>query len=111
MNYLQLFAHAGETHETIVESTSHALAWYVQLPLFLLAVAGLYALSRVLFKTKSTAFLVDAFILLIAGFGLYKVAPVVSATAITIGMTTTLLVTLIGLGAESREFAKKKAAK
>lgn len=102
-----LFAHAGEVHETVVESTAHTLAWYIQLPLFLLVTAGFFALSRLVFKKKSTAFLVTAFVLLIAGFGLYAVAPVISATAITIGMATTLLVTLVGLGEESRDEKKK----
>lgn len=100
MNNPLIFAHAGESHETVVESTSNALAWYIQLPLFLIVVAGLFALMQLIFKKKSTAFLVTAFALLIAGFGLYSVAPIVSATSITIGMATTLLVTLVGLGSE-----------
>lgn len=108
MNITTLFAHAGESHESVVESTSHALAWYVQLPVFLIAVAGLFALSQLIFKKKSTAFLITAFALLIAGFGLYAVAPIISATAITIGMATTLLVTLVGLGAEEQAKPRRK---
>ncbi len=97
---ISTFAHAGEIHETAVETTAHALAWYVQLPLAIFIVAGFYALLRLVIKSTANALLILSLLLLIAGFTLFSVAPLVSATAITVGMVITLLVTLVGLGQE-----------
>jgi hypothetical protein len=107
LNFIAQFAHAGEVHESPVESASHALAWYGQLAMFLVLLLVVYTVVNMVFKKKSTALLITATLLLMVGFGLYAVAPVVSATAITIGMVTTLLVTLVGLGDSSTAERKK----
>ena len=105
---INVFAHANEIHESAIETSVHALAWYVQLPLALFVGAGVFALPQLLIKNKATALLVMSFLLLVTGFGLFSLAPLVSATAITIGMVITLLVTLVGLGATPEKHAKTK---
>ncbi|HMT19196.1 MAG TPA: hypothetical protein PKD15_04130 [Candidatus Saccharibacteria bacterium] len=93
-----LFAHGGEIHSSAIESSAHALSWYIQLPLFCLIMIGIYSLLQLLIKQRSTLFLILASILLITGFATYSVAPVISVTSITVGMASTLVITLIGLG-------------
>ncbi len=106
-----IFAHADEIHESAIESSVHALAWFVQLPLAIFVGAGIFALLHLLVKKQSTALLVMSLLLLITGFGLFAVAPLVSATAITVGMIITLLVTLVGLGAEVEPQKSLKTSK
>ena len=98
-----LFAHAGEVHDSALETTAHSLAWYIQLPIFLLALFGVFSILRMVLKDAQKASLITATLLLILGFGLFKIAPVVSATAITLGLITTLLTTLIDLGTDKKE--------
>lgn len=96
-----LFAHGGEIHDSTIESSAHALAWYIQIPLFIFIMVGVYSLLQLLIKQKSTLYLVIAFILLIVGFSTYELAPAISVMSITIGMAMTLLLTLLGLGNNS----------
>ena len=102
MNIPTLLAHAGESHESTLEATAHEIAWFIQLPLFLLAVAGFFSIIYMITKKRETATLMTAFVLLFAGFGLFQVSPIVSATAITLGLVSTLFITLVGLGSEEK---------
>ena len=95
------FAHAGESHATTAEATAHELGWYIQIPLFIVALFAVLAITYFLTKKRDTTLLFTSLLLLIAGFGLFRIAPIVSATAITLGLIATLFVTLIGLGSES----------
>lgn len=95
---IHIIAHAGETHESELVATAHELAWYVQLPLFVLLMAVFASVVWLISKKTDVTILTTSFVLLIAGFGLYQIAPLLSILAITAGLITTLLVTLLGLG-------------
>ena len=93
-----VFAHSGEEHSSTIESVAHELAWYIQLPIFIISVLVLGYLVWLLTKKQDTTVLIMATILLIAGFACFSVAPLISILSISLGMTATLFVTLIGLG-------------
>jgi len=93
-----IFAHAGEVHETTVETIAHELAWYIQLPIFIVSVFILGYVIWLITKKPDTTVLIMATILLIAGFLCFSIAPLISILSITVGMTATLFVTLVGLG-------------
>lgn len=102
-----LLAHAGETHESTIEATAHEIGWYIQLPVFLLALAGFIAILYLLTKKTKLTVLLTASVLLVIGFGFYRLSPVVSATAITLGLVSTLFITLVGLGDDEHKMKEK----
>jgi hypothetical protein len=97
---LTFFAHAGEHHDTAIEEAAHTLLaeWYIGLPLLVLVVAGLgaitYLLSR---KSKSVTFGVVMMALLIIGFTTYDLSPVVSIVSISAGFAAVLLQVITSL--------------
>lgn len=109
---LDLLAHAGETHESSSESTSHLLeSWYVALPLFLLAVAGIATIVYVLSKRSLAAtYLAVVAIFLVSGIFLYDKSAVISVMSLTIGLFGSVIVVLTSL-AKTPESSKNKARK
>lgn len=95
---IDLFAHAGEFHESALSSSVHLIPWYFQIPLFALLVAGFSTFVWLLTKKVSTVIFITCFGLLLAGFLLYQVAPIVSVLAISFGLISSLAVTLLGIG-------------
>lgn len=105
---LQVFSHAGEAHESSAEATSHLVgSWYIMLPLFILAVAGLAAIVQLLFKKIDITAIVTSFALLVSGFTLYNVSALVSILSITIGLMLAMAITLIGLQSPAKTTKKK----
>jgi hypothetical protein len=100
----KVFAHAGETHETVTAATTHSLfsQWYVILPLYILSLCLIayvaYRLSR-----KSLAFTYNLMlaILLIAGMLGYTRSAPVSVISLSVGFAMALLQVMIGLGRSS----------
>ncbi len=93
-----ILAHAGEAHESAIESVAHSLAWYVQVPLFFVGAAFVAAVIWLITKRTDRTLMLTSFLLLVAGFALSGVAPIVALLSITTGLVVTLLVTLVGLG-------------
>ncbi len=93
-----IFAHAGERHESAAVAAAHEIPWFIQLPLFvgliMLFALIVWQLSK---KTELTVLLTSA-LLLISGIGFYEAAPAISIVAITAGLFSTLFITLVGLG-------------
>lgn len=98
-----ILAHAGEAHESAIEATTHELAWYVQLALFLMFLVLFMGVLKILIRKTGVVILITASILLVAGFALFRLSPIVSATAITLGLFSTLFLTLVGLGDENKK--------
>jgi formate-dependent nitrite reductase membrane component NrfD len=96
---LQYFAHAGEDHATATEATNHMLQeWYIALPLFLLALVGVAAITYMLTKkSKPVTYLVITGILLISGIFAYTIAPIISIVSLAVGMAMTLVLVLFSL--------------
>ena len=108
LNHLVVLAHGtAEEHaqETIPFVSSKNIGdriadieWYLQLPLFVLAVGIVAGILWLITKKIDNTLLLVSFLMLVSSFLLYEVAPIVSATGITAGLNMTLFITLIGLG-------------
>lgn len=94
------FAHDGETHETVTESTLHATleTWYVALPLYVLILVAIGSAAYLVARSKTTVLNVLLGVLFIAGVALYSVSPAVSIASLACGFGLALAVVIIGLG-------------
>lgn len=99
----RILAHAGETHADTAEAVSHAIPWYIALPLFFIAVAAIGYLTWIISKKKtSVVLLVEAIVLLIAGFTLFNVSAAISVIAITAGIILAGFIAITGLINDSK---------
>ncbi len=81
-------AHAGEVHSDSAETVGHSLtAWYIAVPIFLIAVATIgYLTWLVSGKKPHIVLTVLSVALLIFGFTLFTISAAVSVIAITAGL-------------------------
>lgn len=84
------FAHAGESHDTVIEATAHtATPWYIAVPLFLIAVLAIgYIVWIVSKKNFSVVLSVLAIVFLISGFTLFNFSSAISVISLTLGFIT-----------------------
>lgn len=95
-----LFAHAGEDHDTVIDTAAHsAPEWYIAIPLFLIVIAlvanFIWTITK---KNLGTTILVTAIILLMAGFTMYRISPAISVISLTAGF---ILAGFLALGSIS----------
>lgn len=87
------FAHGSEHHAEPAVTLILLGEWYIALPLFLLAVAGVsylaYLIGR---KSKPVAYLATVVTLFLGGVGLYQFSPVSSIAGLTLGFALTLTI-------------------
>lgn len=96
-NALSIFAHGGEVHETAVEKTLHGIAWYIELPLFILGMLVIISIFWLITgKVEKTALLTSG-VLLILGFVIATYSPLIAIISITTGLITSLFFTLVGI--------------
>lgn len=92
------FAHAGEVHETIQDSSRHLLSSpYMNVPLFILFIIGLYFLLAKLKVKLPNILNIQLAILLIVGVVGYTYTPILSIVSISGGITLALFLVLSGL--------------
>lgn len=92
------FAHDGEAHETVIDSTSHFLGLgSTELSLLVLMFAIIIP-SMVHFITRrlTATFIATMIELLLIGVLSYSFAPVLSVIAIVLGFAASLAVVLVG---------------
>lgn len=88
---INLFAHAGEAHETSGESLLHYLeVWYIALIVFVVVTYVLVTLLYMLNKSLGKTLTVMMAVYLVAGVGLYEKSPVISILSIIIGFAIAL---------------------
>ena len=95
-----IIAHAGEDHLDIIQSTSHALPWHLELSLFVGVMSVLTIILYKITKKLDLTILIISGLLLISGFGFYDFSPAISIVSISTGLIATLAVTLLGIGSE-----------
>ena len=106
MNVQLIFAHAGETHETVTAATSHSLfsRWYVALPLYILLLIVITKLAFVLsHKSKPVTYNVLLVTLFVAGVATYTLSAPISVLSLGVGFAMALFQVLIGLSGFSDE--------
>jgi len=96
-----LVAHAGEEHATTSEAISHSFleTWYIALPLFIVLLCIVAAVTYELSK-KSKPVTVNAVLvtLFVVGVAMYQKSAVVSVFALSLGFAIALLQVVLGLG-------------
>lgn len=84
------FAHAGEVHQSATNATTHSLIsqWYIQLPLFIVALS-LVTLFIFLLSKKSYAitYVLLLIILFVIGVGSYTKSAAVSVFSLALGFS------------------------
>lgn len=99
----EILAHGGETHNSVAVEKAHELQWFIQVPLYTIAIAVFAGIVWLISKSVDATLLITSAVLLISGFAFFQIAPVVSVLAISFGLVLTLGVTLLGLGAGSKK--------
>jgi uncharacterized membrane protein YoaK (UPF0700 family) len=95
-----LLAHAGETHETAIETVSHGVltSWYIIIPLFFFALFGVaaavYLASR---KSHAITYNTVLAILFITGVTTYTISAPLSVICLALGFAMALFQVLIGV--------------
>lgn len=98
--FYRSFAHAGEIHETMTQSTIHSLfsKWYVALlflAIFLLAIGRItYFISR---RSFSAVYVVLMVALLVIGLLGYRLSAVLSIVSISGGFAMSLIQMVAGI--------------
>ena len=96
---IKILGHGGEVHTDSIETANHLLqSWYIELPLFLLIVAGAVAIIYLATKRNPlTTAVITALILLVSGFTLYTYSAAISVVSITLGLILSMGIAFISL--------------
>lgn len=86
------FAHAGEEHETVIESASHSFEAdpLIASVIAILSAALIVALVHIFIKKPSVTVLTTLACLFVIGVFAYSALPIISAICITLGFILSL---------------------